>query len=75
MVSVEDGGGRLPLVMDKDPEGLCEIVEQSRILDATLVREVSRQLLTCMSDLHKTLSDLITPAQIHNGRLFSSIIG
>ena len=43
MVSVEDGGGRLPLVMDKDPEGLCEIVEQRRILDATLVREVSTQ--------------------------------
>ncbi|XP_036818835.1 oxidation resistance protein 1 isoform X1 [Oncorhynchus mykiss] len=44
MVSVEDGGGRLPLVMDKDPEGLCEIVEQSRILDATLVRELSAEL-------------------------------
>ncbi|XP_023990847.1 oxidation resistance protein 1-like [Salvelinus sp. IW2-2015] len=44
MVSVEEGGGRLPLVMDKDPEGLCEIVEQSRILDAKLVRELSAEL-------------------------------
>uniref|UniRef100_A0A4W5M709 TLDc domain-containing protein n=1 Tax=Hucho hucho TaxID=62062 RepID=A0A4W5M709_9TELE len=44
LVTVEDGRGRLPLDTDKDPEGLCEIVAQSRILDASLVRELSVEL-------------------------------
>uniref|UniRef100_A0A4W5M9F5 TLDc domain-containing protein n=1 Tax=Hucho hucho TaxID=62062 RepID=A0A4W5M9F5_9TELE len=44
LVTVEDGRGRLPLDTDKDPEGLCEIVAQSRILDASLVREVSMSI-------------------------------
>ncbi|XP_013984335.1 nuclear receptor coactivator 7 isoform X2 [Salmo salar] len=44
LVTVEDGRERLPLDMDKDPEGLCEIVAQSRILDASLVRELSVEL-------------------------------
>ncbi|XP_019909770.2 nuclear receptor coactivator 7 isoform X2 [Esox lucius] len=44
LVSVEDGSGKLPLVFDKEPEGLCEIVSQSHILDESLVREVSAAL-------------------------------
>ncbi|KAJ8398157.1 hypothetical protein AAFF_G00430010 [Aldrovandia affinis] len=43
MVSVEDGGGR-PLVLDQDPEGLNDILEQSRILEAEHVREISAEL-------------------------------
>ena len=39
MVSAEDGGERSAMVID--PEGLAEIVEQSRILEASHVREVS----------------------------------
>ncbi|XP_062379646.1 nuclear receptor coactivator 7 isoform X2 [Sardina pilchardus] len=44
MVSVEDGGVRGPIVLDKEPEGLCEIVEQSRILEASHVREIASEL-------------------------------
>ena len=40
MISVEDEGARGPVVVDKEPEGLHEIVEQSRILEASHVREV-----------------------------------
>lgn len=43
MVSVDDGGVRGPVVLDKEPEGLCEIVEQSSILEPSHVREVSAQ--------------------------------
>ncbi|XP_041703055.1 nuclear receptor coactivator 7 isoform X1 [Coregonus clupeaformis] len=44
LVTVEDGSGRLLLDIDKDPEGLCEIAAQSRILDTSLVRELSAEL-------------------------------
>ncbi|KAG5265862.1 hypothetical protein AALO_G00247170 [Alosa alosa] len=44
MVSVEDGGVRGPVVLDKEPEGLREIVEQSRILQASHVRELASEL-------------------------------
>ncbi|XP_036397379.1 oxidation resistance protein 1 isoform X2 [Megalops cyprinoides] len=43
MVSVEDEGGKT-LVVDKDPEGLSDILEQSRILEAEHVREISSEL-------------------------------
>ncbi|XP_046871748.1 nuclear receptor coactivator 7 [Hypomesus transpacificus] len=42
MVSAEDGGERSAMVID--PEGLAEIVEQSRILEASHVRELSAEL-------------------------------
>lgn len=45
MVSVEDGGVRGPVVLDKEPEGLCEIVEQSCILEASHVRDVSARFV------------------------------
>ncbi|KAJ7989214.1 hypothetical protein DPEC_G00317180 [Dallia pectoralis] len=44
LVSVEDGSGKPPLVVDKEPEGLSEIVSQSHILDESLVREISSAL-------------------------------
>lgn len=44
MVSVEEGGIRTPQVMDKDADGLREIVEQSHILKASHVRELSAEL-------------------------------
>ncbi|XP_012678286.2 nuclear receptor coactivator 7 [Clupea harengus] len=44
MISVEDEGARGPVVVDKEPEGLREIVEQSRILEASHVRELASEL-------------------------------
>ncbi|KAI1895052.1 hypothetical protein AGOR_G00102300 [Albula goreensis] len=43
MISVEDGGGR-PQALDRDPEGLSDILEQSRILEEQHVREISAEL-------------------------------
>ncbi|KAJ8287482.1 hypothetical protein COCON_G00001410 [Conger conger] len=46
MISVEDGGGRSPGLerLERDPEGLTDILEQSRILLAHHVREISAEL-------------------------------
>lgn len=44
MVSVEDGGGKPGMVLERDPEGLSDIVEQSRILEASHIRELSAEL-------------------------------
>ncbi|XP_030642258.1 nuclear receptor coactivator 7 [Chanos chanos] len=44
MVSVEEGGGKMPVTVDKEPEGLSEILSQSQILDALQVRELSKEL-------------------------------
>lgn len=44
MISVEDGAVRGPIVLDKEPEGLREIVEQSRILEESHVRELASEL-------------------------------
>lgn len=41
MVLMEESGDKPTLVIDRDPEGVNEIVEQSRILEASHVREVS----------------------------------
>ncbi|KAG5856119.1 hypothetical protein ANANG_G00004640 [Anguilla anguilla] len=43
LISVEDGGGR-PLVLDREPEGLSDVLQQSRILKAEHVREISAEL-------------------------------
>lgn len=44
MVLMEDSGDKLSLVVDKDPEGLQNIVESSNILEASHVRELSKEL-------------------------------
>lgn len=45
MVSVEDSRGRVPsLSIDKEPDGLSDILKQSLILDAQQVRELSSEL-------------------------------
>lgn len=41
MVLMEESEDKLTLVIDRDPEGLSNIVESSRILEAAHVREVS----------------------------------
>lgn len=41
MVLMEDSGDKPTLILDRDPEGLAEIVESSNILEASHVREVS----------------------------------
>lgn len=41
MVLMEDNGDKPTLILDRDPEGLGEIVESSNILEAPHVREVS----------------------------------
>lgn len=41
MVLMEDSGEKPTLILDRDPEGLAEIVESSSILEAPHVREVS----------------------------------
>lgn len=41
MVLMEDSGDKPTLILDRDPEGLGEIVESSNILEASHVREVS----------------------------------
>lgn len=41
MVLMEDSGDKPTLMLDRDPEGLGEIVESSNILEASHVREVS----------------------------------
>ncbi|XP_029114589.1 nuclear receptor coactivator 7 isoform X2 [Scleropages formosus] len=43
MVSVEEGGGK-SLVLDREPEGLGDILEQSNILEADHVRRLSSEL-------------------------------
>lgn len=45
MVLMEDSGDKPTLILDRDPEGLCEIVESSNILEASHVREVSDRLM------------------------------
>lgn len=37
---MEDSGDKPTLILDRDPEGLGEIVESSNILEASHVREV-----------------------------------
>ncbi|KAJ8333173.1 hypothetical protein SKAU_G00420690 [Synaphobranchus kaupii] len=46
MISVEDGGGggRRPQVLDRDPEGLSDILEQSRVLQPEHIKEISAEL-------------------------------
>ncbi|XP_071761468.2 oxidation resistance protein 1 isoform X1 [Centroberyx gerrardi] len=44
MVLMEESGDKPTLVIDRDPEGLNEIVEQSRILEASHVRELCLEL-------------------------------
>ena len=41
MVSVEESLAKPTVVIDREPEGLSEIVAQSRILEESLIREVS----------------------------------
>lgn len=41
MVLMEDSGDKPTLVLDRDPEGLSNIVESSNILEASHIREVS----------------------------------
>lgn len=41
MVLMEDSGDKPTLILDRDPEGLGEIVESSNILEASHIREVS----------------------------------
>lgn len=41
MVLMEDSRDKLSLVLDRDPEGLSNIVESSDILEASHIREVS----------------------------------
>lgn len=41
MVLMEDGGDKPTPTVDRDPEGLSDIVESSNILEASHVREVS----------------------------------
>lgn len=40
MVLMEDDGDKPTLIVDRDPEGLSDIVESSNILEASHVREV-----------------------------------
>lgn len=42
MVLMEDGGEKPILLIDRDPDGLNNIVESSHILEAAHVREVSK---------------------------------
>ncbi|KAM4625983.1 nuclear receptor coactivator 7 isoform 2-T2 [Polymixia lowei] len=44
IVSMEESGSKPTLVIDKDPECLTEIVEESRILEASHVRELCAEL-------------------------------
>lgn len=44
MVLMEDSREKPTLMLDRDPEGLAEIVESSNILEASHVREVSDAL-------------------------------
>lgn len=41
MVLMEDSKEKLSMVLDRDPEGLSNIVESSDILEASHIREVS----------------------------------
>lgn len=41
MVLMEDSREKLSLVLERDPEGLSNIVESSDILEASHIREVS----------------------------------
>ncbi|XP_018519061.1 oxidation resistance protein 1 isoform X1 [Lates calcarifer] len=44
MVLMEDGGDKPTLVIDRDPDGLSNIVESSHILEAAHVRELCKEL-------------------------------
>uniref|UniRef100_A0AAY3ZVE7 TLDc domain-containing protein n=1 Tax=Denticeps clupeoides TaxID=299321 RepID=A0AAY3ZVE7_9TELE len=44
LVSVEDGEGRAPSPVDKEPEGLQEILRQSLILETSHIRQLSGEL-------------------------------
>ncbi|KAM9341529.1 oxidation resistance protein 1 [Symphorus nematophorus] len=44
MVLMEESGDKPTLVIDRDPEGLCNIVESSQILEASHVRELCKEL-------------------------------
>ncbi|XP_016893617.1 oxidation resistance protein 1 isoform X3 [Cynoglossus semilaevis] len=44
MVLMEENGDKAALVLDRDPEGLCHIVEKSQILEASHVKELSKEL-------------------------------
>ncbi|XP_056151797.1 nuclear receptor coactivator 7 isoform X2 [Lampris incognitus] len=44
MVSMEESGGKLTLVIDRDPECLDDIVQESRILEASYVRQLCMEL-------------------------------
>ncbi|XP_067335100.1 oxidation resistance protein 1 isoform X2 [Channa argus] len=44
MVLMEDSGEKPTLVIDRDPEGLSNIVESSHILETSHVRELSKEL-------------------------------
>eukprot|EP00066_Takifugu_rubripes_P027058 XP_011616324.1 PREDICTED: nuclear receptor coactivator 7-like isoform X2 [Takifugu rubripes] len=44
MVLMEDSRDKLSLVQDRDPEGLSNIVESSDILEASHIRELSKEL-------------------------------
>ncbi|XP_070834949.1 nuclear receptor coactivator 7 isoform X2 [Chaetodon trifascialis] len=44
MVLMEESGDKPNLVVDRDPEGLCNIVESSHILEASHVRELCKEL-------------------------------
>lgn len=47
MISVEDGGVKGAIPVDKEPEGLRDILEQSRILEASHVQELASELPPC----------------------------
>ncbi|XP_075874070.1 oxidation resistance protein 1 isoform X1 [Nelusetta ayraudi] len=44
MVLMEDSGDKPTLILDRDPEGLAEIVESSNIFEASHVRELCKEL-------------------------------
>ncbi|KAK1793056.1 hypothetical protein P4O66_011392, partial [Electrophorus voltai] len=44
MVCVEDNRARISVSADREPEGLCDILKQSLILDAQQVRELTGEL-------------------------------
>lgn len=48
MVLMEENGDKAALVLDRDPEGLCHIVEKSQILEASHVKEVSDSSSVCL---------------------------
>lgn len=72
MVLMEDSGDKPTLVLDRDPEGLNNIVESSNILEVSHIKEVS--LSDCGVDVLMSACVCVCVSEIfklRNQRCFS----